>query len=159
MEGTTIPKLLSKHNIKEYFRYVDDIILVHIDKLTNIHVVLDEFNNLTPKLKFTLEEEQNNQINFLDFTIIKNHKGLSFDIYRKPTTTDIIIPKVSCHPNEQKISAIRYYCDRLLTYRLTPENREKEKETVKQILVNNKYNALPGILEHKGKKQNYNTKT
>ena len=132
--------------------------MVYIDNITNIHVVLDEFNNLTPKLKFTLEEEQNNQINFLDFTI-KNHKGLSFDIYRKPTTTYIIITKDSCHPNEQKLSSIRYYRDRLLSYRLTTENREKEKETVKQILVNNKYNALPGILEHKGKKQNYNTKT
>jgi len=37
-----------------------DILLVYIDNITNIHMVLDEFNNLTPKLKFTLEEEQNN---------------------------------------------------------------------------------------------------
>jgi len=76
MKGTTIPKLLRKHNIRGYFRYVDDILLVYIDNITNIHMVLNEFNNLTPKLKFTLEEQQNNQINFLDFTIIKNHKGL-----------------------------------------------------------------------------------
>ena len=55
--------------------------------------------------------------------------------------------------------AIRYYQDRLLTYRLTPENREKEKETVRQILVNNKYDPLPTILEHKGRKQNHNTQT
>jgi len=103
MESTTIPELLGKHNIKGYFRYVDDILLVYIDT-TNIHKVLDEFNILTPKLKFTLEEDQNNQINFLDITIKKNHKGLSFDICRKPTTTDIIIPKDSCHPNEQKTS-------------------------------------------------------
>ena len=96
--------MLEKQNIKGYFRYVDDILLVYIDNTTNIHKVLDEFNNLTPKLKFTLEEEQNNQINFLDITIKKNHKGLSFDIYRKPTTTDIIIPTDSCHPNEQKNS-------------------------------------------------------
>ena len=108
MENTTIPKLLEKHNIKGYFRY-DDILLVYIDNTTNIHKLLDEFNNLTPKLKFTLEEEQNHQISFLDITIKKNHKGLSFDIYRKPTTTYIIIPKDSCHSNEQKTAAIRYY--------------------------------------------------
>jgi len=127
--------------------------LVYTDNTTNIHKVLDELNNLTPTLKFTLEEEQNKQINFLDSTIKKNHKGLSFDIYRKPTTTDIIIPKDSCH------SAIRYYRDRLQTYRLTPKNGDKEKETVRQILVNNKYDPLPIILGHKGKKQNHNTQT
>jgi len=123
-----------------------------MDNTTNIHKVLDEFNNLTPKLKFTLEEYQNYQTNFLDITITKNQKDLSFVIYRKSTTNDIIIPKDSCHPNEQKTAAIRYYRDRLLTYRLTPENRGKEKETVTQILVNNKYDPLPKILEHKGEK-------
>ena len=50
MENTTIPELLEKHNIKGYFRYVSDILLVYIDNTTNIHKVLDEFNNLTPKL-------------------------------------------------------------------------------------------------------------
>jgi hypothetical protein len=119
MESTTIPELLGKHNIKRYFRYVDDILLKYIDNTTNIHNALDEFNNLTPKPKFTLEEEKNNQINFLDI-IIKIRKDLSFDIYRKPTTTDIIIPMDSCHPNEQNTVAIRYYRDRLQTYRLTP---------------------------------------
>jgi hypothetical protein len=117
--------------------------LVYIDNTTNIHNVLDEFNNLIPKLKFTREEEQNNRISFLDITIKKNRKGPSFDIYRKPTTTEIIIPKDSCHPNEQKTAAIRYYRDRLQTYRLTPENRDKEKETVRQIMVNNKYDPSP----------------
>ena len=111
------------------------------------------------KLKFTLEEEQDNQISFLDITIKKNQKGLSFDIYRTPTATDIIIPRDSCHPNEQKTAAIRSYHDRLLTCRLTPENREKEKETVRQILVNNKYDPLPITLEHKKKKRNHNTQT
>ena len=101
---------------------------MYIDNITNIHKVLDEFNNLTPKLKFTLQEEQNNQINFLDITIKKNQKGLSFDIYRKPTTTNIIIPKDSCHPNEQKTAAIRYYRDRLLTYRLTPKTERKKNK-------------------------------
>jgi len=102
----------------------------------------------------------NDKINFLDFTIVKTHKGLSFDIYRKPTTTDIIIPKDSCHPFEQKTSAIRYYHDRLLSYRLFPECREKEKQTIKQTLANNKYDPNHDIPEHKQKrKQNFNIHT
>jgi len=103
-----------------------------------------------------LEEEQNNQISFLDITIKKNQKGLSFEVYRKPTTTDITIPNDSCHPNEHKTAAFRYYQNRLDTYRLTPENRKKEKETIQQILANNKYDAHPTEMLHKKRRQNHN---
>jgi hypothetical protein len=41
-----------------------------------------------------------------------NFLGIAFkrdkQIYRKPTTTDSIIPRESCRPYEQKLSAIRY---------------------------------------------------
>jgi len=125
MENTTIHELLKKYRIEGYFRYVDDTLVVHNNDNTNIYNVLEDFNNLTPKLKFTLDEEQNNQINFLDITIKKNQKGLLFEVYRKPTTTDIIIPNDSCHPNEHKTAAIRYYRNRLGMYRLTPKKRKK----------------------------------
>ena len=81
------------YDIKGYYRYFDDILTVHTDNTTNIHTVPHEFNSITPKLQFTLEKEQNDKINFLDFTVVKTQKGLTFDIYRKPTTTDIIIPQ------------------------------------------------------------------
>ena len=100
--------------------------MMYKDDKTNIHNVLEDFNNLVPSMKFTLEKEQNNKISFLDITIIKNHDGLSFEIYRKSTAIDIIIPNDSFHPSEHKTAAIRYYCNRLKTYKLTPESRQKE---------------------------------
>jgi hypothetical protein len=81
-------------------------------------------------MKFTSEKEQNNKINFLDITITKNHDGLSFEIYRKPTATDIIIPNGSCHSREHKSETIRYYCNRLKTYKMTPESRQKERQNI-----------------------------
>ena len=39
MEGTTIPMILSKHSIKGYYRYVDDMLIVYTDNNTNIHTV------------------------------------------------------------------------------------------------------------------------
>jgi hypothetical protein len=48
-------------------------------------------------MNFTIEEEKENKINFLDITILKENNNFSFDVYRKPTTTDTIIPNVSCH--------------------------------------------------------------
>jgi len=82
----------------------------------------------------------------------KNQIGLSFEVYRKPTTY-IIIHNDSCHPNEHKTATIRYYRNRLDTYRLTPENKKKEKETIRQILANNKYDAHPIEMLHKKRRK------
>jgi hypothetical protein len=94
---------------------------------------------LKPSMKFALEKEEKNEINFLDITVAKGHDGLSFEIYRKPTTTDVIIANDSCHPREYKTAAIRYFCNRMKAYKLTPESQRREKDTVQQIMVNNKY--------------------
>jgi len=92
-------------------------------------------------MKFTLEKEENNKMNFLDITIAKEHDGLLFQIYRKPTTTDVIIRNDPCHPSEHKTTAIRYFYNRMKSYKLTPESQQKERNMVQQILVNNNYEA------------------
>ena len=70
--------------------------------------LLHQFNNITPKMKFTIQKEVECKINFLDITISRDLEKLSIDIYRKPTYSDIIIPRDSCHPTEHKLAAIRY---------------------------------------------------
>jgi hypothetical protein len=82
-----------------------------------------QFNNISPKLEFTIDKEANRKINFLDITFTRESEGFYKDIHRKPTYTDVIIPKDSCHPNEQMMAAIRYFHDRLRKYQLSPENR------------------------------------
>jgi hypothetical protein len=64
---------------------------------------IDEFNKIHPKIKFTIDKEIQNKINYLDLTINKEDNKLTFTVYRKPTTTDSIIHNDSCHPNEYKI--------------------------------------------------------
>jgi hypothetical protein len=59
-------------------------------------------------MKFTLETETDYNINFLDVSIHNKGNQLTFNIHRKPTTTDVIIPIDSCHPPEQKHAAIRH---------------------------------------------------
>ena len=155
LESTTIYELLTKHKVESYFRYVDDILVIYKEDKTNIHMMLEDFNNLATSMKFTLEEERNNRFNFTDITITKNKEGLSFEIYRKPTATNFIIHNDSCHPREHKTTAIRYYYSRMETYQLTPENR-KEKDSIRQILTNNKYNAYTLEKFNKKKEQRQN---
>jgi len=44
-------------------------------------------------------QKKEKKFSFLDITISKVKDNLSFDVYRKPTTTDTIIPNDSCHPS------------------------------------------------------------
>ena len=125
-----------------YIRYVDDVLIICKEDQTNINEVLDQFNNITPGLNLKLEHEQNNKINVLDLTISRDMKKISVNIYRKPATTEVITPRDSCYPIEQKLAAIRYFTNRIHTYSLDPENKQKEINTVKQIVYNNKYGTL-----------------
>jgi hypothetical protein len=56
IEVTKIVNILLQYHIVGYFRYVDDILIVYKQNLTNIHDVLACFNKLTPTLKFTIEK-------------------------------------------------------------------------------------------------------
>jgi hypothetical protein len=53
-----------------------------------------------------MEEEIENKINFLDITISKTEKNISFNTYRKLPATDILIQKDSRHPPEHKLAVI-----------------------------------------------------
>ena len=144
IEYTEICNIIKQHNIIGYFRYVDDILIVYNDKDTNIQNVLKLFNNISPTLNFTIEHEVNNSINFLDLTIYKNQQ-FSFRVYRKPTATDIIIPLGSNQHPAQKIAAISYFANRIITYPLDNKDKDIDCYNVKQILYNNKFN--PNILD------------
>jgi hypothetical protein len=78
-----------------------DLLIIY-NKQTNINNVFDKFNMIHPKMKFTIKEESDLKINYLDITILRTYNKLSFGIYRKPTTSDLIIHNDSSHPHEQK---------------------------------------------------------
>jgi hypothetical protein len=108
LEHTSIADILNKHQIMDYYRYVDDILIVYNKQKTNIINMLEDFNAIHPKLKFTMEQETQNRINYRELTIKKNQNELNFEIYRKPAATDLILRNTSCHPYEHKKSTVNY---------------------------------------------------
>jgi len=84
LESTKIFDILLKYHTLGYFQYVDDILIVYKNEVMNIHEVLDSFNKITPTMTFTMEEEVNNRINFLDITIPKVDHKILFNTYRNP---------------------------------------------------------------------------
>jgi hypothetical protein len=99
LEHTTIFDILMQHKITGYYKHVDDILLVYHIRQTNIDKVLNQFNKINKGIEFTLEQEQNNSVHFLDLTIARIDNNFQPKIYRKSTTADAIIPADSCHQN------------------------------------------------------------
>jgi hypothetical protein len=123
MEHKYIYPILKTQQIIAYYQYVDDILIIYNKKETNIEKTLNDFNNIQPSIKFTIEKEKHIKIIYLDITIHRRNNQFEFSIYRKPTQTDIIIPNSSCHPYEHKLSGIRYLVNRLNTYPITDKSK------------------------------------
>jgi hypothetical protein len=115
LEHNQMLDLLKKHKIISYHRYVDDILIVYNTLHTDINKALSEFNKKHRKIQFSMEEENNKQIIFLDLSITRTYNSPQFRIFRKPSATDIMIHNIFWHPTEHKISGIDYLLNRAIT--------------------------------------------
>jgi hypothetical protein len=91
----------SPKNTINYFRYVDNILLIFGPNHTDIQEILTDFNAIRPKLHFTAETEDSSH-NYLDISIRRTPTGLRTSIYRNPTFTDTIIPYTYNTPHNTK---------------------------------------------------------
>ena len=135
-----------------WYRYVDDVIAGFNGSSRQLDKFLGFINNIHKNIKFTLEIENENKINFLDLTIKRTENNLEFSIYRKPTHTDSTIPNYSCHPYSQKLSAYHHaMIHRIFTIPLSETNLNKEIEVIKQIALSNGFdrNLINKLIEKK----------
>lgn len=133
------PEIAKK--IVYYKRYVDDTLLLIKGDESDLLDIHQLFNNYHQNIKFTVEKEHNGTINFLDLVISRQHDRHNFMIFRKPTTTDIIIHETSNHPISYKHAYFHWMIDRLLKFPLSQEHRQKEIELLKFIATSNGYDS------------------
>ena len=98
-----------------YARYVVNTFIVFNGTIRQIDNLRQYLNDINKHIQFTSETENNSRLNFLDLTVIKANNGFKYQIYRKPTTTDITIHADSHHPNSQKMAAYNSFIHRLVT--------------------------------------------
>ena len=96
-----------------YFRFVDDTFAIFGSELDCDHFK-GKLNLLHPALKFTVEKEQNNSLNFLDVLVEKDGTGFLTSVYRKPTFTGQYIRWNSFGPKTRKLSLIKTLVHRAL---------------------------------------------
>lgn len=131
--------IVGNADILYYFRYVDDLILCWTGSMSQLDDFINDLNNKHPKIKFKKELEQNNSLNFLDLTISKVNNKHQFQIFRKPTHTDIVIPACSTHPWQHKAAAFHCYIHRLLSVPLSEDNYNLELNNIYHLAVTNGY--------------------
>lgn len=96
-------------------------------------------NSQHPSTQFTMEIEEEGKLNFLDLTLTRTTAGIEYEIYRKPTHTDTVIPASSNHTRAHRMAAFNSMAHRLMNIPLTNEKFEKEVNTILQIGTSNGY--------------------
>ena len=148
---------ISQHSNFKYFlywyRYVDDVIACFSGTDRQLNSFLEFINKLHPNIKFTIELESQNSINFLDLTVTREKDKHVFSVFRKPSHTDTVIHNSSCHPIQHKLAAFNSMIHRLISLPLNEQNFQIELNIIKQIALNNGYS--PSLINNLLAKQQY----
>lgn len=122
-----------------WLRYVDDI--VAIVKKENLQTIFEHINNIHQSVKFTMELEENNILNFLDIKIIRRNNMLKFGIFRKSTNTNRFITIDSFHHITHKQAAFHSMAHRLFNIPLEETEFNNEVQFIRQAAIANGYSV------------------
>ena len=120
-------------------RYVDDVFAI-LKVYVDIHRILNDLNNLVPSITFSVEQENNGTLSFLDITVIRptDNPCYKFKIYRKPTNNNLIISNYSTHKRDVKLSALRSMFLRALNV-CSPEFLAEEVNFIYSVGLHNDF--------------------
>ncbi len=97
-------KIMAQYWPRLRLKYVDDTFVIrNCNDLEHFHTII---NSINANIKFATEEEQNNQLLFLDVLVQRHRDGqINTSVYRKSSTSDIVLHYRSYHPTSHNRSA------------------------------------------------------
>ncbi|BHF84494.1 hypothetical protein SprV_0902764500 [Sparganum proliferum] len=130
--------IFSSYPPKFWSRYVDDTFVVI--KKSEVKVFKTLLNSIFPDIQFTMEEEGNNQLPFLDvqITILTDGK-IRTTVYRKATNTRRILHYRSNHPVRHKRSCVGTLFKRVQTHCRDDSGRKEEMNYLQVLFKANGY--------------------
>ncbi|BHF79535.1 hypothetical protein SprV_0702265600 [Sparganum proliferum] len=128
----------NQHEPVFWRRYVDDtFFIVKKGMLQHFHSLL---NAVFPDIKFTREEEQEQQLPFLDVLVRRNLNGeLETTVHRKATNTTQLLILHSNHPVAHKRCCVKTLLKHIQTHCSKPEDRAREAHYLRDQFVQNGY--------------------
>ena len=121
-----------------YKRYVDDTFAA-FDNKEKALAFLNYINSLHSNIKFTMDEENNSSLPFLDVNIIKTNNCFEFAIFRKRTFTGLATNFFSFSPLIYKINAIKTLVHRGFSISSTYFKMHLEFESIRNLFFCNGY--------------------
>ena len=128
---------IALHPPKIWERFVDDV--YSILKRTHLKNFFYHINNLHQNDKFTMEEESNGELAFLDTLLKRNNGEISVSVYRKPTHTDQYLHYSSHHQTSCKERVVSSLFNRAYPIITNKDDLHKKKARIKQVLKENGY--------------------
>ena len=120
-----------------YLWYVDDT-FVSFKSRSDALKFFDTLNQLHSSLSFTMEEESNGQLPFLDVSVKRGDSSFLTSVYRKPTFTGLYLDWHSFAPKSRKLNLITCLSYRALNIR-SECKIENELKAIKDIFIDNGY--------------------
>lgn len=96
-------------------------------------------NSINPHIQFTVEQEENNTLSFLDTKTIRQNGLIKVAVYRKPTHTDKYLDYNSHHPQQHKRSVVNTLLKRAGTIPSSNRSKRAERKHVIKVLRENNY--------------------
>nr|VZH90247.1 unnamed protein product [Spirometra erinaceieuropaei] len=126
------------HRPKFWTRYVDDtFVVIERDQVLTFQ---EHLNAVFPDIQFTMEEEENNELAFLDVLVCRKDCGeLKTKVFRKATNTMQVLNFNSNHPLSHKRSCVRTLYRRVETHCSEPEDKIAELQYLRRVFKANGY--------------------
>ncbi|BHF81222.1 hypothetical protein SprV_0702435200 [Sparganum proliferum] len=131
-------RVFHSYKPKFWMRYVDDtFVILRRDAKDNFKTQL---NSVFPQIQFTMEEEKDGVLPFLDVQVTRQEDGtLQTGVFRKATNTEKILHYNSNHPLSHKRSCVRTLFRRINTHSSTETEKLRERETLWHLFLANGY--------------------
>ena len=142
---------------KVWKRYVDDsFCIIKRNAVNSFHTTL---NSIDPHISFTIEEESDQQIAFLDTLVSRKDNTIAIGVYRKATHTDRYLDFCSHHDKRHKISTAETLLHRATKLPSTSQGKNIEINHVTDALRVNNYPSyvISNILKRKFSKASTHT--
>ena len=118
---------------KVWEQFVDGI--YSIVKGTHSENFFHHINNLHQNIKFTMEEESNGELAFLDTLLKQNNGKISVLVYRKPTHTDQYLHYSSHYQTSCKKSVVSSLLNRTYSIITNKDDLHKEIKNKARIML------------------------
>ena len=117
---------------KLWLRYVDDTFcILKSDLIPQFH---QHINSICSHIQFTMEEEQDLSLPFLDVRVVRHNHKLYTKVYKKPTHTERYLHYDSHHAKHQKLTVAKTLHDRAKTHNTNKQDQTRETNNIISVL-------------------------